>query len=73
MIIPNILALDVDGLRCDGMREYCSITPRTVRYAIAINPSRVRKSSCAAFELYAWRRRCPRVAYVGWLSAVRGR
>ena len=47
MITPNIPALDVDGLRCDGMREYCSIAPRTVRYAIAINASRVRKSSCA--------------------------
>ena len=23
MIIPNILALDVDGVLCDGMQEYC--------------------------------------------------
>jgi hypothetical protein len=25
MTIPNILALDFDGVRCDGMREYFTL------------------------------------------------
>ena len=29
MIIPDILALDVDGLRCDGMPEHCEASRRS--------------------------------------------
>ena len=29
MIIPNILALDVDGVLCDGMQEYCEASRRS--------------------------------------------
>ena len=29
MAIPNILALDFDGVLCDGMREYFETTRRT--------------------------------------------
>ena len=44
MTIPHILALDFDGVLCDGMREYFEASRRTYRRVWPDEPAR--SASC---------------------------
>ena len=50
MITPDVLALDFDGVLCDGMREYFETSRRTYAKAWPEDPRRAR-ISCPRFRL----------------------